>query len=185
MTLFRAAGAALRRFDLACPARRPGARVASRRRRSPASWICSCPTLDPAQRQMLMIGLGVCVLGMLFGLVMFNQVKAMPAHKAMLDVSHDHLRDVQGLPAQAGPAARWCSRSSSAPASSTTSASCSTWTPMRVVDDPRVLGARHPRLLRRGVVRHPHEHVREQPHGVRLAQGQAAARSTRSRSRPA
>ncbi len=46
------------------------------------------PVLDPAQRQLLMMGLGVCVLGMLFGLVMFNQVKAMPAHKSMLDVSH-------------------------------------------------------------------------------------------------
>jgi K(+)-stimulated pyrophosphate-energized sodium pump len=45
------------------------------------------PTLDAGQRQLLFIGLGVCVLGMLFGLVMFNQVKAMPAHKSMLDVS--------------------------------------------------------------------------------------------------
>ncbi len=46
------------------------------------------PTLDAAQRQMLLIGMGVCVAGMLFGLAMFNQVKAMPAHKSMLDVSH-------------------------------------------------------------------------------------------------
>ncbi len=46
------------------------------------------PTLDAAQRQLLMIGMGVCVAGMLFGLAMFNQVKAMPAHKSMLDVSH-------------------------------------------------------------------------------------------------
>ncbi|MEO5617157.1 MAG: sodium-translocating pyrophosphatase [Candidatus Eisenbacteria bacterium] len=46
------------------------------------------PTLDSGQRQLLMYGLGVCVLGMLFGWMMFNQVKAMPAHKSMLDVSH-------------------------------------------------------------------------------------------------
>src|SRR5206468_2471262 len=46
------------------------------------------PTLDPSQRTLLMAGLAVCVIGMPFGLVMFNQVKAMPAHKAMLDVSH-------------------------------------------------------------------------------------------------
>ena len=45
------------------------------------------PVLDAGQRQMLFWGLGVCVIGMLFGLVMFNQVKAMPAHKSMLDVS--------------------------------------------------------------------------------------------------
>jgi len=46
------------------------------------------PTLDGGQRQLLFIGLGVCVMGMLFGLMMFNQVKAMPAHKSMLDVSN-------------------------------------------------------------------------------------------------
>lgn len=37
---------------------------------------------------LLLLGLGVCVLGMVFGLVMFNQVKRMPAHKSMLDVSN-------------------------------------------------------------------------------------------------
>jgi K(+)-stimulated pyrophosphate-energized sodium pump len=37
---------------------------------------------------LLYAGLGICVLGMMFGLMMFNQVKAMPAHKAMLDVSN-------------------------------------------------------------------------------------------------
>src|SRR6185436_11350635 len=46
------------------------------------------PVLDAGQRQLLMIGIGVCVLGMLFGLAMFNQVKNMPAHKSMLDVSN-------------------------------------------------------------------------------------------------
>jgi K(+)-stimulated pyrophosphate-energized sodium pump len=37
---------------------------------------------------LLLIGIGVCVLGMAFGLAMFNQVKGMPAHKSMLDVSN-------------------------------------------------------------------------------------------------
>ena len=36
---------------------------------------------------LLSLGLGVCVLGMLFGLAMFRQVKALPAHRSMLDVS--------------------------------------------------------------------------------------------------
>ena len=45
------------------------------------------PTLDPAQRRLLFIGLGVCVLGMLFGTLMYNQVKRMPAHRSMSDVS--------------------------------------------------------------------------------------------------
>jgi K(+)-stimulated pyrophosphate-energized sodium pump len=37
---------------------------------------------------LLLVGLVVCALGMAFGLMMFNQVKAMPAHKSMLDVSN-------------------------------------------------------------------------------------------------
>jgi K(+)-stimulated pyrophosphate-energized sodium pump len=36
---------------------------------------------------LLLFGLGVCVLGMAFGMAMFNQVKNMPAHQSMLDVS--------------------------------------------------------------------------------------------------
>jgi K(+)-stimulated pyrophosphate-energized sodium pump len=37
---------------------------------------------------LLMLGLGVCILGGVFGLVMFNQIKALPAHRSMLDVSN-------------------------------------------------------------------------------------------------
>ena len=33
-------------------------------------------------------GLAVCVFGMLFGLAMYHQVKRMPVHKSMADVSH-------------------------------------------------------------------------------------------------
>jgi K(+)-stimulated pyrophosphate-energized sodium pump len=36
---------------------------------------------------LLLAGLAVCVLGMLFGLAMYRQVKALPAHQSMLDVS--------------------------------------------------------------------------------------------------
>ncbi len=87
MTLFRAAGEALRRLTL------PALLAALAAAALPAAVAASelelqLPVLDPSQRQLLMMGLGVCVLGMLFGLVMFNQVKAMPAHKSMLDVSH-------------------------------------------------------------------------------------------------
>lgn len=38
--------------------------------------------------QLLLYGMGVCVLGMLFGLVEFVKIKRMPAHKSMLEVSH-------------------------------------------------------------------------------------------------
>ncbi len=87
MTLFRTAGTALRKsflpalFAALAAALLPAAAFAS-------ELDLQLPTLDPAQRQLLFIGLGVCVFGMLFGLMMFNQVKAMPAHKSMLDVSN-------------------------------------------------------------------------------------------------
>ena len=45
------------------------------------------PTLDPGQRLLLFVGLVVCALGMLFGTLMYIQVKRLPAHKSMLDVS--------------------------------------------------------------------------------------------------
>ena len=38
--------------------------------------------------QLLFYGMGICVLGMIFGLVEFFSIKKMPAHKLMLDVSN-------------------------------------------------------------------------------------------------
>ncbi|MFI5371916.1 MAG: sodium/proton-translocating pyrophosphatase, partial [Candidatus Eisenbacteria bacterium] len=87
MNLFRTVGRALRRPTL------PGTlAVAAAMTLTPALAFASeldlkLPTLDPAQRQLMFIGIGVCIVGMLFGLVMFNQVKRMPAHQSMLDVS--------------------------------------------------------------------------------------------------
>ncbi len=38
--------------------------------------------------QLLLYGMGICVLGMIFGLAEFLMIKKMPAHKSMLDVSN-------------------------------------------------------------------------------------------------
>jgi K(+)-stimulated pyrophosphate-energized sodium pump len=38
-------------------------------------------------RSLLMIGLGVCILGLLFGLVIFTQLKNLPVHRAMREIS--------------------------------------------------------------------------------------------------
>jgi K(+)-stimulated pyrophosphate-energized sodium pump len=38
-------------------------------------------------RSLLMIGLGVCALGLLFGLLIYNQLKNSPVHKSMLEIS--------------------------------------------------------------------------------------------------
>ena len=52
------------------------------------------PDLDQATflggiggRTLLMIGIVVCILGMLFGLMIYTRLKAMPVHKSMLEVS--------------------------------------------------------------------------------------------------
>ena len=38
-------------------------------------------------RTLLLVGLGVCILGLLFGLVIFTQLKNLPVHKAMREIS--------------------------------------------------------------------------------------------------
>ncbi|MFM7230957.1 MAG: sodium-translocating pyrophosphatase [bacterium] len=87
MTLFRAAGNALRRLTqhgllaLLTAALVPAVAFAS-------ELDLQLPMLNDPQRHLLLMGLAVCVFGMLFGLMMFAQVKAMPAHKSMLDVSN-------------------------------------------------------------------------------------------------
>ena len=45
------------------------------------------PELSADQNQLLYYGLGVCVLGLAFGLYQFFKVKKLPAHKSMLDVA--------------------------------------------------------------------------------------------------
>ncbi len=45
------------------------------------------PELSGAQNSLLYFGIGVCILGMLFGLYQFTQVKKLVAHQTMLDVA--------------------------------------------------------------------------------------------------
>ncbi|ATW26094.1 sodium-translocating pyrophosphatase [Candidatus Formimonas warabiya] len=46
------------------------------------------PELTPAQNTSLTFGIGVCLLGMLFGFYQFTRVKKIRAHKSMLDVAN-------------------------------------------------------------------------------------------------
>lgn len=46
------------------------------------------PVLEPAQTNILLFGFLICILGLLFGLYQFTQVKKLRAHKSMLDVAH-------------------------------------------------------------------------------------------------
>jgi len=98
MNLLRALGQALRRLPRAARA----AALAPLALALPAVAFSSeldleLPVLDTqyqlfgmviSGRALLLLGLGVCVLGGLFGLAMYRQVKALPAHKSMLDVSN-------------------------------------------------------------------------------------------------
>ena len=45
------------------------------------------PELNAEQNTLLLYGIGVCILGMLFGIYQFIAVKKLPAHKSMLEVS--------------------------------------------------------------------------------------------------
>jgi K(+)-stimulated pyrophosphate-energized sodium pump len=45
------------------------------------------PDMPAAGKMWLEIGLGICVLGMIFGVIMYGKVKGLPSHKSMLDVS--------------------------------------------------------------------------------------------------
>ena len=45
------------------------------------------PTLEAGHRSLLMMGIGVCILGMLFGFYQFKKVSGLKAHQAMLDVA--------------------------------------------------------------------------------------------------
>jgi len=45
------------------------------------------PDLSPGQNSLLLMGIAVCVLGMLFGFYQFTKVKKLAAHQTMLDVA--------------------------------------------------------------------------------------------------
>ncbi|MGE5370752.1 MAG: sodium-translocating pyrophosphatase [Solirubrobacterales bacterium] len=45
------------------------------------------PAIEGGQRSLLIYGIGICVLGMLFGLYQYTVVKKLPAHKSMLNVA--------------------------------------------------------------------------------------------------
>ena len=71
---------------------RPAAQAAARRRAAAKrTWCCRiCRTVDfhgVNGRTLLMGGLVVCALGLLFGLVVFTQLKNLPVHASMLEVS--------------------------------------------------------------------------------------------------
>ncbi len=119
-------------------------------------------------------GLVVCVLGLLFGLVQYKQVKGLPVHKSMGDVSDTIWETCKTYLLQQGKflVVLWL-----------LIGACVTYyfgflehffsegkAGALRADSPQ-FGPRHPRVVRRGVVRHPHQHAGQQPRGLRGPQG--------------
>ena len=77
------------------PPRRPRPRVAAARPRRQAGGEANLKIPDLSQsrvagmsgRALLMLGLAVCVLGLVFGLVIFGQLKNLPVHESMREIS--------------------------------------------------------------------------------------------------
>ena len=120
--------------------------------------------------ELLMCGLGVCALGLLFGSYL-HALRNLPCARIHARNLGADLRDLQNVP-RSRKASSWrCWRFSSARSSSFTSAS---WT--YGGDQSRLYPAFQPvgsPELRRGLVRHPREHVRQlayrlrQPHAAK------------------
>ena len=121
----------------------------------------------------LYFGLFVCAVGAVFGLLEYLRTRALPVHRSMGDVSQIIWETCKTYLFQQGKflAALWL-----------LIAVCMIYyfiglqgKTVRPGDrDSCVLRLWHPRQLRRGVVRHPHQHHRQQPRGVRLAARQSA-----------
>ena len=125
------------------------------------------PPLSAAQNQLLMIGFVICFLGMGFGYFMYAKVKKIPAHKSMLDVAEIIFQTCSTYLIQQGKLLFILF---------VFIGSCIFYyfgflqhMGMKDVSpDPGLDRRRHPRVLRRGLVRHPHEHPGQCPHGLCL-----------------
>ena len=129
--------------------------------------------LGVSGRTLLLFGLVVCVLGLLFGLVIYSQLKNLPVHKSMREISEliyetcktylitqgkfilileVFIGAIMVALLRLAPALRRLAQGDHHPA---------------------LQPDRHRRQLRRGLVRHPHQHLRQLAHRLREPQGQA------------
>ena len=134
-------------------------------------------------RTLLMFGLVVCVLGLVFGLVIYNQLKNMPVHESMREISELIYETCKTYLITQGKFILLLE----------------VFIGVIMIlyfgfllhfeavaghHHPALQPHRHRRQLRRGLVRHPHQHLRQLAHRLRQPQGQAVPRLRHSRSRP-
>ena len=135
-------------------------------------------------RTMLQWGLLICVLGLVFGLVIYSQLKNLPVHQSMREISELIYETCKTYLITQGKfilLLEAVHRRHHGPLLRVPAALRG----HQGRHHPALQPDRHRRQLRRGVVRHPHQHLRQLPHRLREPQGQALSRSTRSRSRRA
>ena len=133
-------------------------------------------------RTLLIGGLGICVLGLLFGLVSYSRLQKLPVHRSMLEVSELIYETCKTYLVTQGKfilileifvgliIALYFGLILHFPA-----------VPRR--HHPALQPGRHRGQLRRRVVRHPRQHVRELADGVREPARASRIRCTRFRSR--
>ena len=121
-------------------------------------------------RTLLMLGLGVCVLGLVFGLVIYSQLKNLPVHASMREISELIYETCKTYLITQGKfilllevfigviMILYFGFLLHFEAS-------------RVAHHPALQPDRHRRQLRRGVVRHPDQHLRQLAHRLRQPQG--------------
>ena len=123
-------------------------------------------------RTLLMGGLVVCALGLLFGLVTFTQLKNLPVHASMLEVSELIYETCKTYLITQGKFILLLELFIGV-IMVFYFGFLEKLEPIRVVDHPALQPDRHRRQLRRRLVRHPRQHVRELARGVRQPARQA------------
>ena len=135
--------------------------------------------------KLLLIGILFCIFGLVFGLVIYTRLKNLPVHRAMREISEliyetckTYLRHAGQVPA----AAVGFHRGHHPALLRRAAAQCEA---VRVAIILLLQPGGNRRQLRRGLVRHSRQHVRQLAHGVCGLARQAVSRFTRFRCKPA
>ena len=134
-------------------------------------------------RTLLVLGLGVCVLGFLFGLVIFRRVRNLPVHPSMREISeliYETCKDMPDHPGEVPPDPRDLHRPHHRALFRRPAPAGAGARP----DHPALQPHRNRGELRGGVVRHADQHLRELEDGVREPRGQGPARLLHSAQSP-
>ena len=135
--------------------------------------------------KLLLWGILFCILGLAFGLTIYSSLKNLPVHSSMREISELIYETCKTYLVTQGKFLMLALEFSSPPSSCSTSACCSHTKRCAVVVIFlfSVLGIA--RQLRRGLVRHPRQHLRQLAHGVCRPCAASRIRSTRFLSMPA